>query len=381
MINGNILFYFFDDFFINLCIIITLTILYIPLRSKLNIAAMPFWQKGIIDGVICGLASVILIVFSIEMAENILVDLRFVPIMLVLLFNGFFPAVIAGIVLIIGRFMIGGMSDFSVSAMFIVIALLAGFQLIYKLYQPDKEKGTYRKAIIMILYSNVVFAIFTMFHFSNHYFYLITFLPMYCLISFAGGLTALFFTNYMKKTEMLLSRYKEEVSTDFLTGLQNMRSFAAIWEKSIDRAVTKKEKLTILTLDIDQFKEINDTYGHPDGDQLLTQFSNILAKNTRSLDKAFRHGGDEFLIILPNCGITNGLEVAERIREEVAEHSFQISKNRYIHVTVSIGAATYPDTCSHYQQIIQQADEALYKAKHAGKNQIYSNITSSQKES
>ncbi|GAA0315266.1 GGDEF domain-containing protein [Oceanobacillus oncorhynchi subsp. incaldanensis] len=380
MAHGDIMFFFLDDFFINLCVIITLTVLYVPLRSKLKITAMPFWQKGIIDGVLCGLNSVMLIIFSIEVAEGALVDLRFIPIMLMILLEGLFPAVIASIVVIAGRFLIGGMSDFSVSAVFLMIALVIGFQLIHKLYQPHQGKRTYIKAVVMIFYSNIVFTITMMFHFQNDYLSLLSFLPVYCFISFVGGLTSLFFVRYLGKTEMLLAKYKEEVSTDFLTGLQNMRSFEKVWGQVVNKAVIKEEKLTILSLDIDQFKQINDTYGHPAGNQILTQFGDILSRNIRSFDMAFRNGGDEFSIVLPNCSIENALEVAERILEDVKAHPFQISQKESIYITVSIGAATYPDTCSNPLQIIHQADEALYKAKHSGKNQVYPAKTSSPNE-
>ncbi|MEF3331044.1 MULTISPECIES: GGDEF domain-containing protein [Oceanobacillus] len=84
-----------------------------------------------------------------------------------------------------------------------------------------------------------------------------------------------------------------------------------------------------------------------------------------------------FQLCCQTCSIENALEVAERILEDVKAHSFQISQKESIYITVSIGAATYPDTCSNPRQIIHQADEALYKAKHLGKNQVYPAITSS----
>ncbi|MFD1451257.1 GGDEF domain-containing protein [Oceanobacillus sojae] len=100
----------------------------------------------------------------------------------------------------------------------------------------------------------------------------------------------------------------------------------------------------------------------------------------RSFDTAFRNGGDEFSIILPDCSLENALEVAKRIQKEVEAHPFQISKKKNICVTVSIGAATYPDTCTNHHQIIQSADEALYKAKQSGKNRVYPSQTSVREE-
>ncbi|MEK4298015.1 GGDEF domain-containing protein [Oceanobacillus sp. FSL W8-0428] len=377
MAGGNIMFYLFDDFFINLCIIITLTVIYIPLRTKLKIDTLSNWKQGFIDGAVSGLSGVLLIVFSIKVAENALIDLRFIPIMLLILFTGLFPAVIAGIVIIIGRFMISGMTTLSATTICLVILLIIGFQLIHKLYQPNK--ATYSKALIMILYSNLIFFCIMMFY-LNDYLQLLRFVPVYCIVSIICGLIAVAFSKHLDRTAMLLSKYEEEASKDFLTGLQNMRAFETTWNQFIDKSITENEKLTLLTLDIDYFKQINDTYGHPVGNQILTEFSNILLKNIRSFDTAFRNGGDEFSIILPDCSLENALEVAKRIQKEVEAHPFQISKKKNICVTVSIGVATYPDTCTNHHQIIQSADEALYKAKQSGKNRVYPSQTSVREE-
>ncbi|MCT1902149.1 GGDEF domain-containing protein [Oceanobacillus sojae] len=373
MAGGNIMFYLVNDIFINLCILITLTVVYTPLRSKLKINTLSYWQQGVIDGIVSGLSSVLLIVFSIKVAENAWIDLRFIPIMLLVLFAGLFPAVIASIVVIIGRIIISGMTSLSVTTILLMILLIIGFQLIHKLYQPDK--ATYSKALMMILFSNFVFFGMMMYYFTD-YLQLLRFMPVYCIVSIIGGLIAVVFSKYLDRTAMLLSKYEEEASKDFLTGLQNMRSFEATWHKFINKSVTENKKLTLLTMDIDYFKQINDTYGHPAGNQILTEFSDILLKNIRSLDIAFRNGGDEFSIILPDCSLENALEAAKRIQKEVEAHTFQISEEQSICVTVSIGAATYPDTCTNQHQIIQTADKALYKAKQSGKNRIYPSQTS-----
>lgn len=366
--DEDLLFYYFDDFFINFCVIITITVIYMLLRTKLKIGEKSFYQRGTIDGIVGGLFGIVLMIFSVEVAENALIDLRFIPVMILVLFTGSFPAVIGCALIIIGRFMLGDSTSYAMTTPILMVTLVIGFVLIHKLYQP--HRATYKKALLMILFSDIVFIAIMLFHFHD-LLQLMSFVPIYSLISFIAGLSATFFIKHLSKTEYLLSKYQEEVATDFLTGLQNMRSFEQIWSQSVHRSITKKESLSLLTIDIDYFKQINDTYGHPAGNQILSDFSHILLRNIRSFDIAFRNGGDEFSIILPGCPHVYALEVAERIRKEVEEFQFEVSMNQVIPITVCIGVATYPDTCSDYSQIIHTADESLYKAKKLGKNKVY----------
>lgn len=329
---------------------------------------IPRWQSGVIDGMTGGLFGFILMVFSIEIAENALIDLHFIPIMLLILFEETFSAVIGSFLIIIGRFILGETTSFAMTTPVLIIALLAGFLLIHKLYQPNQF--SYFKNLIMILFSNIVFIAMMMIHF-NAFFQLLRFVPVYGVVSIVGGLTAFFFLQYLIKAAYLFSKYQEEIRTDFLTGLYNMRSFETVWNPLIHKTLANEEKLTLLTIDIDHFKQINDTYGHPAGNQILKEFSNILRKNIRSLDIAFRNGGDEFSIILPGCTLLRALDMAEKIRKEVEEYSFQTSNNQIVQVTVSIGAVTYPDNCINHDRIIYAADEYLYKAKQLGRNKVY----------
>lgn len=337
------------------------------LRTKLKIGEKSFYQRGFIDGAVGCLFGIVLMIFSIEVADNALIDLRFLPIMIQVLFTGGFSAIIGSILIILGRFVLGA-SSYAMTTPILIIALFFGFLFINKFYQPNRP--SYKKGLIMVLYSNLVFTAIMMFHFDQ-FLHLMSFVPIYCFISLIAGLSAIFFIKHLNKTEYLLSKYQEEVATDFLTGLQNTRSFEKIWNQSIHNSIANGESLTLLTMDIDYFKQINDTYGHPAGNQILTNFSNILLRNIRSFDIAFRNGGDEFSVILPGCSLADAIEVAERIRNEVEKCQFEISKKQVIPVTISVGVATYPDTCTDYSLIIHTADESLYKAKEAGKNQIY----------
>lgn len=125
-----------------------------------------------------------------------------------------------------------------------------------------------------------------------------------------------------------MKKYEEESSLDYLTGLNNVRHFDAIWNAHISNAREKNEKLSLLMIDIDYFKRINDTYGHSNGDVILKELGTILKKSTRAEDIVSRNGGEEFSVILPNSSHSQAAEIAERIRKEVETHTFSISHSK-----------------------------------------------------
>jgi diguanylate cyclase (GGDEF)-like protein len=125
-----------------------------------------------------------------------------------------------------------------------------------------------------------------------------------------------------------------------------------------------------LLIDIDHFKQINDTHGHPAGDAVLVAIARVLKRAVRPTDGVGRLGGEEFIIVLPATSLQNSAVVGERVRHNVEAEKFSF-QGKQLHVTVSIGAATYPSPgIKGKDQLLKAADEALYKAKHAGRNRL-----------
>ncbi|WP_066189640.1 GGDEF domain-containing protein [Gracilibacillus timonensis] len=361
-----------SDFFINLCIIIALLFIYLQIRWKLNWQDKPYFQLSIIDGAVGGLMGFILMNFSIEVLGDTLVDLRFIPVLLVVMFIGPYPAVISTILIILGRFTLG-MTTSSVASLILMIALVTGFILINRWYEPNQQ--SYKKALLMILYSNLIFTII-MSALIQDGMLLAQFMPVYWIVSFICGWTAVFFMKYIQQTQYLLMKYEQESATDFLTGLNNVRQFAALWNRLASHARENGEQLSLLVLDVDYFKQVNDTYGHAAGNYILTELGVIFKNATRSLDVVSRNGGEEFSIILPNCPHQQALATAELIRSNVESHSFAISSAFSIKITISIGVATYPDTVNDPVRIVRMADECLYQAKHLGRNRVCDRVES-----
>lgn len=155
--------------------------------------------------------------------------------------------------------------------------------------------------------------------------------------------------------------------TDGLTGLHNHRHFQNLLDQQLALAQRYQKPLSFLLCDIDHFKTVNDTYGHPAGDLILKGVSQILQQEARTTDTVARYGGEEFAIILPETDSGAARAIAERVRVAVEAARFTTELGP-LKVTLSLGVATFPDVAAHKQQLIDQADQALYAAKRGGRN-------------
>ena len=158
-----------------------------------------------------------------------------------------------------------------------------------------------------------------------------------------------------------------EAGRDALTRLLNRKFLPVVLSKEVAHARQHDTNFAVLTLDVDHFKSINDTYGHEAGDQVLQQLAVLLSNNSRAGDYLFRLGGEEFLILLVDLDEESALRVAEKLRHTVANEPFDLSDEQKLSITVSIGVAMY-DGHPDYQQVMRRADKALYQAKHAGRD-------------
>jgi len=158
--------------------------------------------------------------------------------------------------------------------------------------------------------------------------------------------------------------------TDGLTGLYNHREFYQSLRRELERARRYRHTLSLLMIDVDDFKQFNDRFGHPAGDFALRKIAELLRKCARTTDIIARYGGEEFAVILPESTPGGALMVAERIKSEVAENNFIKTANNSVHLTVSIGIYSSVNGDVSEDQIVSLADEASYVAKKSGKNQV-----------
>ncbi len=164
--------------------------------------------------------------------------------------------------------------------------------------------------------------------------------------------------------------YHKQANTDYLTGLHSRQSIMEKGNKLFHYSRIDNHPFSLLVFDIDRFKEINDTYGHIAGDDILCQFAKILQRSVRGSDMVGRTGGEEFILLLPNTPQSRAVEIAERLRKEVQDTRFEIGNDKRIELTISVGAASDNGTYEDFRALIEQADFALYRAKKSGRNQI-----------
>ncbi|MEH6579271.1 MAG: diguanylate cyclase [Amphritea sp.] len=174
-----------------------------------------------------------------------------------------------------------------------------------------------------------------------------------------------------KKLERAYRTIKNQSDTDFLTGLDNRRAFLARIQHAIKVAHREKKVLALLLMDLDRFKEVNDSFGHPAGDELLQLIAKRLRDNLREADTISRQGGDEFALLLEGLSETkDAAQVANKILS-LFEKTWQLSGNIDVQLGVSIGIALFPAHGDNYDELFQHADTALYKAKSAGRQRFY----------
>lgn len=168
-------------------------------------------------------------------------------------------------------------------------------------------------------------------------------------------------------------KYRAAIDTamiDPLTGLSNRGAMALTLNREIDRSRRHHQDMSILMIDIDRFKSLNDQYGHLAGDDVLRQVSRLIQNAIRGCDACFRFGGEEFLVVLSNSNLPLARLVAERLRQTVCEETRSPAANKEI--TVSIGVAHYENE-TNWPELVSRADKALYEAKQAGRNRVVAN--------
>lgn len=315
-------------------------------------------------GILGSVLGVILMTYTIVIPpEKVFIDMRNISLIITSLYGGPISTFIVTIVLSIFRIFWGGIGRSSLIGVLNIVVISVLYTFIIML-----DINKIKKWALMFAGSIIISSISLMAIIVNEKMKIIV-LVVYIISFFIANILTFILTENLERDYYMIKNLTFESSIDYLTGLKNVRSFDKLFNAEIEKIKYDKDrKIGLLTLDIDNFKNINDTYGHYSGDLVLKGLGEVLINSVREEDIIARIGGEEFSIILPKSNSVDVLEVAERVRIKIEKHDFYINDTEKVNITVSIGAAIYPDTIDEIEKIKEESDKNLYKAKKLGKN-------------
>ncbi len=350
------------DLFVNFTIIIaTLTLGNMLVREGLTIKRSKY---SIIISLLSGVFGCLLMLFSVRVSPDIIIDFRCIPILLMGIYFSLPASIITASIIGIFRVAVYGINLVSIIALFValVLGLLCG--LIGRKSFNIKTKWLLC-GITACVIPGVAFVVLLL---GSDNLYMVAFSYLFGT-AISVFLTALFM-KYITNSNQEYYHTKEALNKDFLTGLQNIRHFDTSLNQLLGEAKKAQKHISLLFIDIDFFKKVNDIYGHLNGDRVLKEVGQILIKLSRDTDIVARKGGEEFTVLLMDCGVSKALKVAERIRKTIEENIFISEQNEEIRITISIGVSSFPDTIADEEKLTEQADIALYRAKRSGRNKV-----------
>lgn len=353
-----------NDLFINVLLLISVTL--VAGHILKDISKDTIYAK-ILLGISGGFVGVLLMIYTIRIdGTTTIIDLRNFALMMVSYIGGTIPTIVSGIIIALYRTLYFGITKSSIMVVIQMILYPICFHLIDKKIKSDWKKWFFKTLSMLIILLSVLS-------------YLLKNVENVELVLFKYFIVNIFFSileytllSYVKTSNELYRMYKKDSTKDFLTGLNNVRKFDSLLNYAMKNAKEKDEKLSLLMIDIDFFKKVNDTYGHAEGDIVLRELGKILLKNCRSFDIVSRNGGEEFTILLLDYPKIQALQVAEHVRSSVETHPFILSDQIRINITVSIGVASYPQDTNEIEKLLELADMTLYTAKRTGRNKVCS---------
>ncbi|HHT7225110.1 diguanylate cyclase [Bacillus thuringiensis] len=347
------------DLFVNTTII--LSFIFVGgqlLRDKPLKERFSFGQKCVV-GIFTGILGILLMYFGVHVG-TILLDLRYLAVILAVIIGGPIASTITIGMILVTRLLFMDYSLASQVAFYTIIAIGIGSIFISRMKLSLGEKWVWLHAYIL---SILIPALYIWLIKDIHI------VGLYLISSIITGYITFISAKYVLQSNGLFQTMKQYATIDALTSLGNVRQFDLEMNRHIGNKRMKNDSLCLLLIDIDHFKHVNDTYGHPAGDEVLKQVGHILREMSAFPDLVFRKGGEEFALLIPRKGIAYGIRIGEQTRIAVEKHSFQLLDGTKIKITVSVGISEYKESP---EQFIQAADDALYYSKRNGRNKVSS---------
>ena len=304
-----------------------------------------------------GILSVLLMYFGVHIGD-IMLDLRYLAVILAIIIGGPIASSITVTIILITRLFLTEYSLASELACYTIVLIGIGVTFIWRM-----KVSMFTRWIWFNVYSLFILAVPLSMLFKD-----MSIVALYLACSSVAAYITFISANYVLQSNELFQKMKQYATIDALTGLGNVRQFDLEMNHHIGNKRMKNDSLCLLLIDIDHFKSVNDTYGHPAGDEVLKQIGRILREVSTFPDLAFRKGGEEFALYTTE-GISLRNAYGEQVRAAVEKHSFQLLDGTKIKITVSVGISVYEQSP---EQFIQAADDALYYSKRNGRNQVSS---------
>ncbi|MRN54186.1 diguanylate cyclase [Paenibacillus monticola] len=330
---------------------------------------------GVSAGVLFGLFGMILMSYSFLAGPGTYVNLLHLTIVIIASYLGWLPTLVCALILAICRVIFYDSSYNSVTTAITLLfnGILCGWISVF-------PWSRLRKMMVgNLLWMGLFLALLLN---TKGNLSIISFYPLQLIFSLGAVLIIYYIAEHIQRSNEVFTQLEVRATTDYLTGLNNLQQFHRHLETEMAQAERHQESLSLLAIDIDHFKVINDTYGHPAGDEVLRQLTRRLCQHSRSHDIVSRNGGEEFTVLLPDCPLLQAKSAAERLREAVENELFLLPPDNRITITVSIGLACYPETVpgADGRLLVQSADQALYHAKNTGRNRVSINSPASDSE-
>ena len=318
----------------------------------------------ILYGISLSLLSWMLMQLTIEPVPGVLVDLRHIPVIVAAYFAGPLPTAIVTIVIILYRFSISLNSSAYAAALFITL-IAVGTSLLVK-WLPIYSKRTFT---LVTVYATVLHGIVLIYVLADSKL-IMDILSVVLPASFISSWLALVIIRDIRLTKQSMRTWQQTAQRDFLTGLHNFRAFTDHFDDLKQQTILQQHEVALITVDIDHFKHVNDTFGHEAGDEVLRQFASRLRDGVTDAGFISRNGGEEFSVLVEQLTDVKVLALAEQLRERIATSPFQLSNGAQLPLTASFGVAHFPKSTSQIQQLVTDADVALYHSKQNGRNRV-----------
>lgn len=325
------------------------------------------FQKNIFGklllGLLGGVFSLLLLLYSYSIDQVTVLDLSGLILLTISAWGGIIPSILTVFFQIILQLFVWGHHYLAYTTI-IQLFLSVLFFYIVDRNVTDRKKNWAYKTFFILMITNV----FCMYIVQDNSEFPALFI--YSSVFIIASILQYILVSSIQESCILFHQYKQDSTMDFLTGVMNRKYFDTALQESFQSAETSGKPLSCFMLDIDFFKKVNDTYGHVNGDIVLSEFASLITQQLPDNCSIGRVGGEEFCVLISDCGLAAAVSIAKELNQSIATHPIHLNDERVLQVTASIGVSCYPESVNQFYDLKEQADSALYNAKRSGRNRV-----------